>query len=69
VTGGSAGSRSGAGNRQEVAGGTAAPRTGTYEIANLFGRQTGHRVMLREGEQLPPLPRGFTWVVPVSDEG
>lgn len=46
---------------QDYKGGTPAPASGTYEQLNVFGRATGHRVAVRKGESLPPLPRGFTW--------
>lgn len=53
----------GARKTQEYPGGVPAPVTGTYETANLFGRLTGHRVTIQQGELLPALPRGFTWVI------
>jgi hypothetical protein len=46
---------------QEYPGATPAPASGTYETVNLFGRRTGHRVVVEQGEMLPALPRGFTW--------
>ena len=52
---------------QEYPGGTPAPATGVYETVNLFGRRTGHRVEVQQGETLPVLPRGFGWVVVQSD--
>jgi hypothetical protein len=50
-------------HEQEYAGGAAAPASGRYESINLFGRRTGHRITAQRGEALPPLPRGFAWVV------
>lgn len=47
---------------QELPGGAPAPETAVYETVNLFGRRTGHRVTAQQGEVLPVLPRGFTWV-------
>lgn len=46
---------------QDYTGGTLAPASGAYVQLNVFGRATGHRVAVRKGELLPPLPRGFTW--------
>jgi hypothetical protein len=43
--------------------GTPAPASGTYETVNLFGRRTGHRVAVAQGELLPALPRGFNWAL------
>jgi hypothetical protein len=65
VTGGTRGPRSGraARDRREYPGGTPAPASATYETVNLFGSATGHRVVVQQGETLPALPRGFTWVM------
>jgi hypothetical protein len=43
--------------------GTPAPASASYETVNLFGRRTGHRVVVDQGEILPVLPRGFTWLI------
>jgi hypothetical protein len=48
-------------NTPDYRGGTPAPESGTYEQLNVFARPTGHRVAVRKGEPLPPLPRGFSW--------
>jgi hypothetical protein len=65
VAGGTRGSRdsNAARDGQSYTGETPAPASATYETVNLFGRKTGHRVKLAEGEMLPALPRGFAWVV------
>jgi hypothetical protein len=65
VTGGTNGPRGGnaARNGHGYLGGTPAPASATYETVNLFGRGTGHRVVAQQGEILPALPRGFTWIV------
>jgi len=39
----------------------AAPATGYYEQINVFGTPTVTVIHIREGEQLPAAPRGFTW--------
>lgn len=41
--------------------GDPAPEDGHYQALNVFGSATGSRVHVREGEPLPPLPRGHTW--------
>lgn len=56
-------------DEQEYSGDTPAPQGGTYETVNLFGRRTGHRVTVREGETLPLLPRGFGWVLVAGGGG
>lgn len=66
---GSGESPSGAGGVEESPGGTPAPASATFETVNLFGRRTGHRVAVRQGETLPALPRGFSWVVVEPDGG
>jgi hypothetical protein len=38
-----------------------APTTGVYTAHNVFGTRTDIKVLVREGEPLPVLPRGFTW--------
>jgi len=48
---------------QEYTPGTPAPASATYETVNLFGRKTGHRIVLQQGQILPALPRGFTWAI------
>jgi hypothetical protein len=66
VTGGTRGPRSGGGvarDGHEYRGGSPAPASATYETVNLFGRKTGHRIVAEQGEILPALPRGFTWVM------
>lgn len=65
VTGGTMGPRGGNAARdgRGYPGGTPAPASGTYETVNLFGRATGHRVVVQQDEILPSLPRGFTWVM------
>jgi hypothetical protein len=52
---------------KEFPGGTAAPESATYETVNLFGRRTGHRIVAQQGEFLPELPRGFTWIAIEAD--
>ncbi|HUB12073.1 MAG TPA: hypothetical protein VMB34_08955 [Acetobacteraceae bacterium] len=47
----------------EYPAGAAAPASAAYESVNLFGRRTGHRITVRQGEILPVLPRGFNWVI------
>jgi hypothetical protein len=51
-------------DEEEFTPGSPAPATATYESVNLFGRRTGHRVTVQQGDSLPPLPRGFGWVLP-----
>jgi hypothetical protein len=65
VTGGTGGPRGGKAARdgREYPGGTPAPVSATYETVNLFGSVTGHRVVVQQGDILPALPRGFTWVI------
>jgi hypothetical protein len=65
VAGGKKGPRGGnaACDGQGYPGGTPAPATATYETVNLFGRRTGHRVAAVQGQLLPALPRGFTWIM------
>lgn len=41
--------------------GTPAPRAGSYEQLNVFGRSVGPTVSVAAGEPLPSAPRGFTW--------
>jgi hypothetical protein len=47
--------------RPEHQPGSNAPATGRYEQLNVFGTPTGRLAHVREGEQLPSAPRGFTW--------
>jgi hypothetical protein len=47
--------------RQEHQPGTHAPVSGRYEELNVFGTPTGKIEHVREGEQLPHAPRGFSW--------
>jgi hypothetical protein len=65
VTGGTRGPRGGDVVRKdtEYPPETPAPASATYETVNLFGRKTGHRVALEQGQSLPALPRGFSWVI------
>jgi len=42
-------------------GGAPAPASGSYEQHNVFGRATGHRIAVTQGQPLPALPRGFAW--------
>jgi hypothetical protein len=65
VADGKAGSRGGGGARagQEHSAGIPAPASATYETVNLFGRKTGHRIVVAQGEILPVLPRGFSWAI------
>ena len=65
LTGATRGPRDGspARNGQEYLAGTPAPASAAYETVNLFGRRTGHRIMVEKGEPLPALPRGFTWLL------
>jgi hypothetical protein len=64
VTGGIKGPRGAVAARdgQGYPGGTPAPASATYETVNLFGRRTGHRIVAQQGDILPALPRGFTWI-------
>ncbi len=45
----------------EHAPGTPATVTGTYQLLDIFGSPTDHRVHLARGEPLPDAPRGHTW--------
>ena len=65
MTGGTRGPRGGgaAGDGREYPAASPAPVSGIYETVNLFGRRTGHRVVVEQGATLPPLPRGFTWAL------
>jgi hypothetical protein len=47
--------------RREHQPGTTAPTTGRYEELNVFGTRTGRVEHVREGDQLPCAPRGFSW--------
>jgi hypothetical protein len=38
-----------------------APSTGVYIAHNVLGTPTEMKVLVREGEPLPVLPRGFMW--------
>ena len=44
-----------------------APVSGRYELLNPFGAETGDSVFAREGEQLPPVPCGYSWMQHPSD--
>jgi hypothetical protein len=44
-----------------------APVSGVYEETNVLGGQTGVRVTVGKGDQLPPSPRGFRWRL-IADE-
>jgi hypothetical protein len=46
---------------REIEPGGFAPVAGTYEEVDVFGKPTGNRVTVGEGEQLPRSPRGFGW--------
>lgn len=70
VTGDTTPSRGGgARDGAEIAGNAPAPATATYETANLFGRRTGHRIAVQQGDILPALPRGFTWTIVGDADG
>jgi hypothetical protein len=43
--------------------GQPAPVAGYYCARNMFGAPIEQVVPMREGEPLPPLPKGFTWVL------
>jgi hypothetical protein len=38
-----------------------ASRAGRYDELNVFGTPTGKVAHVREGEELPNSPRGFSW--------
>ena len=40
-----------------------APVAGYYRAHDAFGAPTEQVVPMRESEPLPPLPKGFTWVL------
>ena len=42
--------------------GDTVPLAGYYRAHNVFGSPIEQVVAMREGEKLPPLPVGFTWV-------
>jgi hypothetical protein len=46
----------------------AAPEAGTYKQLNIFGSPTGIRISMQQGETLPPLPEGRSWVRAGDDE-
>jgi hypothetical protein len=46
---------------REIQPGGFAPVAGTYEEVDVFGKPTGNRVTVGEGDQLPRSPRGFGW--------
>jgi len=48
---------------QPVSPGQPAPVAGYYRAQNAFGAPIEQVVPMREGEPLPPLPKGFTWVL------
>jgi hypothetical protein len=39
------------------------PFAGYYRAHDVFGSPIEQVVPMREGEALPPLPKGFTWVL------
>jgi len=39
------------------------PAAGYYLAHDMFGESIAQVVPMREGEPLPPLPKGFTWVL------
>jgi len=41
--------------------GEPASRAGRYDELNVFGTPTGKVTHVREGEELPHSPRGFSW--------
>jgi hypothetical protein len=43
--------------------GQPAPVAGYYRAHDAFGAPTEQVVPIRESEPLPPLPKGFTWVL------
>ena len=63
----SGGQGSSGGDGDGYPGGAPAPASVTYEAINLFGRGTGHRVSVQQGDILPVLPRGFGWVLAQPD--
>jgi hypothetical protein len=44
------------------------PAAGTYEQLNIFGSPTGIRINLRQGEPLPAVPHGHSWVLTGEDK-
>jgi hypothetical protein len=53
--------------RPEHFSGDRAPASGTYEQSNVFGSATGLRVVVRQGQPLPPGPEGHSWKLASSD--
>jgi hypothetical protein len=50
-------------NKQYLDPGKPAPVAGFYRAHNVLGVPVDEPVPIREGEPLPPLPPGFTWVL------
>jgi hypothetical protein len=48
---------------QQIDPGQPAPVAGYYRAHNVLGVPGEQVVPMREGEPLPPLPKGFTWVL------
>ena len=49
--------------QQPLRPGETAPLAGYYRVHNALGSPIEQVVAVREGELLPPLPTGFTWVL------
>jgi hypothetical protein len=41
--------------------GESAPKPGTYELLNVVGTPTSTRVVVQQGDALPPAPFGWKW--------
>jgi hypothetical protein len=50
-------------DQQPLRPGETAPLAGYYRVHNALGSPIEQVVAMREGELLPPLPTGFTWVL------
>jgi hypothetical protein len=48
---------------QHLRRGEPAPLAGYYRAHDATGSPTEQVVAMRQSEQLPPLPQGFTWVL------
>ena len=42
---------------------------GTYKQLNIFGSPTGIRIKVREGQSLPPVPAGHSWMSAGDNDG
>ena len=54
---------SGTPDQQHLDPGQPAPVTGYYLAHDMFGESVAQVAPVRKGEPLPPLPKGFTWVL------